>query len=492
MKRRRFCQSAVTTGMVMGFPFSSILAGNRTPADIPAVTLSGEETTLEKAVVKEFAEALKGDLLVKGDPGYDEARTIWNGIYDRHPALIARCTDINDVSKAIDFARERSLLSAVRGGGHSYFGRSTCDDGLIIDLSNINAVEVDPQRRRARVGGGALLHDLDIASQAHGLATTTGVVSHIGVGGLTLSGGFGRLNRKFGMTIDNLLSAEMVTADGKIRRVSAEENADLFWGIRGGGGNFGVVTTFEFMLHPAGPELLGGSVLWPISQARDVLEFWAEYATGLSDDLYVAPFMAPGGDDQKGIIGMDILYAGDPVAGEKELAPLRQFGKPAEDAVGLVEYIATQTALDEFSTHGNRNDVKTGMVETYTQDLVDALIESFRPLPGYELYFNTVGGAVSRVAEDATAWPYRRAETMIGISLRWSDAAEDEAKIASLEDWWSALEPLTSGYYNNLREESASKTVANYGPAYARLVQLKNTYDPGNLFRLNANINPTV
>ncbi|MDJ0896500.1 MAG: FAD-binding oxidoreductase [Alphaproteobacteria bacterium] len=492
MKRRQFCQSAVVTGMVAGFPFSSVLAGTRTLADIPAVTFSGQKTALEKAAVKEFAEALKGDLLVRGDPGYNDARKIWNGIYDRQPALIARCADIDDVSKAVDFARERSLLSAVRGGGHSYFGRSACEDGLMIDLSGINGVEVDPKRRRARVGGGALLHDLDVASQAHGLATTTGVVSHIGVGGLTLGGGFGRLNRKFGMTIDNLLSADMVTADGKIRRVSAEENADLFWGIRGGGGNFGIVTAFEFMLHPAGPELLGGSVIWPISQARDVLEFWAEYATGLSDDLYVAPFMGPGGEDEKGIVGMDILYAGDPVAGEKELAPLRQFGKPAEDAVGMVDYIATQTALDASSAHGNRYHVKTGMVATYTQGLVDALVESFRPLPGYDLYFNTCGGAVSRVAEDATAWPHRRAETMIGISLGWRNAAEDEAKIATLEDWWSALEPLTSGYYNNLREESESKTVANYGPAYSRLVQLKNTYDPGNLFRLNANIKPTV
>ena len=492
MKRRRFCLSAVATGMAVSSPISSILAGTGTSADIPVATLSGKETVLEKAAIKEFAEALKGELLVKGGSGYDDVRKVWNGRHDRHPALIVRCADTHDVSKAVDFARGRNLLSAVRGGGHSYFGRSTCDDGLMIDLSGINGVEVDPQRRRARVGGGALLHDLDIASQAHGLATTTGVVSHIGVGGLTLSGGFGRLNRKFGMTIDNLLSAEMVTADGKIRRVSAEENADLFWGIRGGGGNFGVVTTFEFMLHPAGPELLGGSVLWPISQARDLLEFWAEYATGLSDDLYVAPFMAPGGDDEKGIVGMDILYVGDPVAGEKELAPLRQFGKPAKDTVGMVDYIATQTAIDTASAHGHRYDVKTGMVATFTQDLVDALVDSFRPLPGYELYFNTCGGAVSRVAEDATAWPHRRAETMIGITVSWSDAAEDEARTGTLGDWWSAFEPLTNGYYNNLRQESESRTVANFGPAYPRLLQLKNTYDPGNLFRLNANIKPVV
>ncbi|MDJ0980204.1 MAG: FAD-binding oxidoreductase [Kiloniellales bacterium] len=491
MRRRSFCGSAVATGLV-GFPFSAISAGTRPTADVPAASLSGEETVLEKAAVEEFAEALKGELLVKGAPGYEDARKVWNGRHDRTPALIARCADTEDVSKAVDFARERSLLSAVRGGGHSYFGRSTCEGGLIIDLSAISGVEVDPQRRRARVGGGALVHDLDVASQAQGLATTTGVVSHIGVGGLTLNGGFGRLNRKFGMTIDNLLAADIVTADGKVRRVSAEENPDLFWGIRGGGGNFGAVTAFEFMLHPVGPSLLAGGVIWPISQARDVLEFWAEYSAGLSDELYAAPFMGPGGDDEKGIVGMDVLYVGDPGAGEKELAPLRQFGKPAEDSVGMVDYIATQTAIDAASAHGNRYDVRTGMVATFTQELVEALVDSFRPRPGYELYFNTCGGAISRIAENATAWPHRHADTMIGITASWSDAAEDKERIAMLEDWWSAFEPLTDGYYNNLREESESRTIANFGPAYPRLVQLKNTYDPGNLFRLNANIKPVV
>ncbi len=492
MKRRRFCQSAVATGMVVGFPFSAVLAGTRPSSDIPAATLSGGETVLERAAVKEFAEALKGGLLVKGDPGYEAVRKVWNGRYDRYPALIARCADTEDVSKAVTFARERSLLSAVRGGGHSYFGRSSCKDGLIIDLSAIGGVDVDPQRRRALVGGGALLRDLDAASQAHGLATTTGVVSHIGIGGLTLSGGFGRLNRKFGMTIDNLVAADMVTADGKIRRVSAEENADLFWGIRGGGGNFGVVTAFEFMLHPAGPELLAGSVIWPISQARDVLAFWAEYATGISDELYAAPFMALGGEDGRGIVGMDILYVGDPGTGERELAPLRQFGKPAGDTVAMADYIATQSAIDAASAHGNRYDVRTGMVATFTQELVEALVDSFRPRPGYELYFNTCGGAISRIAENATAWPHRHADTMIGITASWSDAAEDKERIAMLEDWWSAFEPLTDGYYNNLREESESRTIANFGPAYPRLVQLKNSYDPDNLFRLNANIKPTA
>ena len=491
MKRRYFCKTAVATGVVAALPFSRVLALGQIQSDLQAITLSGGETVLEKAAVTEFAESLKGELLANGDPGYDTARMIWNGMHDRHPALIARCAGIEDVSKAVTFARERELLLAVRGGGHSFPGKSVCEGGLMIDLSTINRVEVDAQGQRARVGGGALLLDLDQATQAHGLATTTGVVSHTGVGGLTLGGGFGRLNRKFGLTIDNLISVNMVTADGQIRRVSADENPDLFWGIRGGGGNFGVVTDLEFALHPAGPDMLGGAVMWPESQAREVLEFWAEYATGLSDELYVAPFMIAG-EDGAGIVGMDILYVGDPAAGEKELAPLRQFGNPAEDVVGMVNYIATQTALDEASAHGQRYYIKTGMVGTYTQGLVDAMVDSFRPLPGYELFFHTAGGAVSRIPEDATAWPHRRAETMIGIFLGWTDPAEDEDKIRVLKEWWSALEPHTGGYYNNLREESDNKTVANYGPAYRRLVELKNTYDPTNLFRLNANIKPTV
>ncbi len=492
MKRRHFCQSVVATGVAAAFPFGRVLAGSRVASDIPAVTLSGGQTVLEKAAVREFGEALKGDLLANGDPGYDEARTIWNGIHDRYPALIARCAGIDDVATSVNFARERSLLLAVRGGGHSYPGKSVCAGGLMIDLSTINGAEVDTQRRRARVGGGALLRALDQATQAHGLATTTGVVSHTGVGGLTLGGGFGRLNRKFGLTIDNLISADMVTADGKIRRVSADENADLYWGIRGGGGNFGVVAGFEFMVHPVGPSMLGGGIIWPLSQARDVLEFWAEYAPALSNELYVAPFMVAGGADGKGLVGMDTLYAGDPAVGERELAPLRQFGKPLKDGVGMVAYMATQTALDAATAHGRRNYINTGMVGTVTQDLIDAVLESFRPLPGYTLFFKTVGGAVARVGEDVTAWPHRRSETMIGIVSGWTDTAEDESKIRVLKEWWSALEPYTGGYYNNLREETQSKTVTNYGSAYPRLVELKKTHDPTNLFRLNANISPTV
>ena len=492
MKRRQFCQTAVATGALAGLPLYPVLAGEQMASDVSAVTLSGDRITLKKAAVSDLGASLSGTLLAKGDGDYDQARTLWNGMHDRHPALIARCAHINDVSRAVNFAREHNLLLAIKGGGHSFPGKSVVTDAFVIDLSEINDIQVDPQNRTARVGGGALLYDLDKATQAHGLATTTGVVSHTGVGGLTLGGGFGRLNRKFGLTIDNLISADIVTADGKIRQINEQDHPGLFWGIRGGGGNFGVVTGFEFTLHPAGPEMLGGVVIWPVAQARDVLNHWSDTAAGLSDGLYLAPFMAAGGPDDKGIVGMDILYVGDPAAGEQELADLRKIGTPVEDALGMVNYIDTQTALDAATAHGARYYIKTGMVGDYSRDLVNAMVESFRPLPGYEVFFHTAGGAVARVPEDATAWPHRRAETMIGIFAGWGEESEDEARIGTLKDWWSAFEPLTGGYYNNLREEPENKTESNYGPAYSRLVELKTTYDPGNLFRLNANIKPKV
>ena len=496
MNRRRFCRSALAAGAAalpasraFGALFQSL---TQVTADVPAVKLNGAATTLTKAEVQELADSLSGVLLTRQDAGYDEARQIWNGMHQRRPALISRCANIQDVAHTVTFARENGCLLAVRGGGHSFPGKSQCEGGIMLDLSGMKAVEVDTVQRRARIGGGALLYELDKATQEHGLATTAGVVSHTGVGGLTLGGGFGRLNRKFGLTIDNLIAADMVTADGRIRHVSADEDADLFWGIRGGGGNFGVVSGFEFQLHPVGPKLLGGNVVWPMDQARGMLEFWAEWAAGgLSDDLYAAPFMTTTPDGVS-LVGMDLLYAGDPAAGEKEMAPIRGFGKPMEDGVAMVDYLTTQTAIDDATPPGLRYYIKNGMIADYSQALVDTMIEVYQPIPGIELFYHTAGGAVSRVAEDATAWPHRNAETMIGVIVGWDDPAKDKEIIGTIRAMWAEIEPLTGGYYANLREETETRTVNNYGPSYERLTALKNTYDPGNLFRLNANIKPTV
>lgn len=496
MNRRLFCRSAVAAGVAAAIPFqrtfgSVFQALAKVTSDVPAIKLSGSDTTLQAAQVNELAESLKGALLMRGDTGYDEARTIWNNMFDRHPALIVRAADIQDVANAVTFARENDLLLAVKGGGHSFPGKSVCEGGLMIDLEDMKAVTVDTHAKRARAGGGALLYDLDKASLDKGLATTTGVVSHTGCGGLTLGGGFGRLNRKYGLTIDNLVSARMVTADGKIRRVSADEDADLFWGIRGGGGNFGVVTEFEYALHPVNPKMLGGNILWPVAAARDVLTFYAEYSADLSDDLYVAPFMVSP-PDTDGFVGMDVLYCGDAFEGEKELAALRSFGQPTEDTVGMMDYLTIQTQFDGALGPGQRNYIKTGMVKEFTPGLIDAMVEGFAVDPHTELFFHTAGGAVARVGDTDTAFPHREAITMIGIGAVWTDPAEDKQRIGELKRRWALVEPHTGGFYANLREESASRIEQNYGPNYDRLVSLKNKYDPTNLFRLNPNIKPTV
>ena len=297
MDRRKFCKTTLAASVAASFPVLTACGDNVPVAteantSIKAISLDGAEIELEKAAIKELGDALTGPVMLSGHPDYDGARRIWNGMHDKRPALIARCLSNEDVAHAVTFAHERNLLTAVRGGGHSWPGKSICDGGLMIDLSQLTNVDINTDTQRAMVGGGALLGHLDQASLPHGLVTTAGVVSHTGVGGFTLGGGFGRLNRKYGLAIDNLRSAEMVTADGRVRTASADENQDLFWGIRGGGGNFGVATGFEFQLHPFERNVLSGSIVWPYAAARDVLEFYAEWAEKLSDEMYVGPTTA--------------------------------------------------------------------------------------------------------------------------------------------------------------------------------------------------------
>jgi hypothetical protein len=350
MDRRQFCQSTIYAGLAASYP---LIAGcNRVPptadkatTSIAGISLDGAEIELEQAAIRELGEAMNGPVILSGHPDYDSARTIWNSMHDRRPALIARCTNSNDVSQAVTFARERGLLTAVRGGGHSFPGKSVCDGGIMIDLSPIRGVEVDVGNRRATTGGGDLLGALDAGAMQHGLVTTAGVVSHTGVGGLTLGGGFGRLNRKFGLTIDNVTGAEMVTADGEIRTVNADENADLYWAIRGGGGNFGAVTKFEFSLHPFDRNVFSGGVVWPIEQAKEVLDFYGDWYAGLSDELYVGPAMLTLPEGQS-VLAMDVCYCGDPVQGEKEVAPLRAIGSPINDGLGMNDYMTLQTMND--------------------------------------------------------------------------------------------------------------------------------------------------
>ncbi len=454
---------------------------------IRAVSLDGNEIELTKAEVKEFAEALEGEVMLADHTQYDSVRKLWNGMHDKRPALIAQCQSAGDAATAVTFAREHGLLVAVRGGGHSWPGKSSCDDGLMIDLSPMKSVRIDESRRRAYAGGGALLNSLDTAALEYGLVTTAGVVSHTGVGGYTLGGGFGRLNRKYGLTIDNLRSAQLVTADGEIHRVNANSEPDLFWAIRGGGGNFGVVTEFEFNLHPFERELLSGYIIWPIEQAREVMSFYADWYRDLSDDLYVGPAMWT--EDDHGLLGMEIVFAGDPAVGEKELAPLLAAGKPVND-VGMNDYMMMQTAEDAAFAHGLRSYAKSGMVGEVTPEFVDALVESFQLDPRQFWFTHTSGGAVSRVGEQDTAFPHRNADTMLGVASVWAGPEHDEPCIANTRRWYKDLEAFTGGYYDNIDFADDGREATNYGPNYARLSAIKAEYDPGNMFRLNSNIRP--
>lgn len=500
MKRRDFCRNTLTASLAAAYPLLTA-CGREAPMEapvaataetgIPAISLDGAAIELEKAAIRELGEALNGPVLLSGHPGYDTARSIWNGMHDKRPALIAMCSNSNDIAQAVTFARERDLLVAVRGGGHSWPGKSVCDGGLMINLAQMHDVAIDTVNQSAVVGGGALLGHLDNASLAHGLVTTAGVVSHTGVGGFTLGGGFGRLNRKYGLAVDNLLAAEIITADGQVRTVSAEQDPDLFWAIRGGGGNFGVASNFKFQLHPFERKLLSGMLVWPVEQARDVLEFYGEWYQGLSDDLYVGPVMATM-PDGTAIVAMEVVYAGDPAMGEKELEPLRKIGTPMDDGIKMQDYTVMQTQEDNTFAHGVRSYIKNGMVKEITQGLVDAMIESFVADPRLAMFTHTAGGAVGRVGELDTAFTHRRAETMIMVGGGWMDPAQDDEAIALARAWFKQLEPFTGGYYDNIQADTGAPDTGSFGPAYDRLAKIKGQYDPGNLFRLNRNIKPVA
>jgi len=494
MDRRKFCKTTLAASVAASLPVLSA-CGKKTPvateaeAGIRAVSLDGAEIELSKAMVRELGEAVSGPVMLSGHPDYDGARKIWNGMHDKRPALIARCLSSEDVAHAVNFARSHDLLTAVRGGGHSWPGKSVCDDGLMIDLSAMRNVEVDTDSKRAFTGGGALLGHLDDATLPHGLVTTAGVVSHTGVGGYTTGGGFGRLNRKYGLTIDNLLGAEIVTADGQVRYVSAENEPDLFWAIRGGGGNFGVVTQFDFQLHDFDRNVLSGLVVWPIEQARDVLEFYADWQGGLSRELYTGPAMLTMPDGLS-VIAMEIVYNGDPAQGEKELAALRAIGKPIDDGVKVQDYKVLQTHEDATVAHGIRSYAKNAMVGEFTQGLVDDMIDAFIPDPRAAIFTHTCGGAVKDHAELDTAFPHRNAETMIVFFTGWMDPEQDEEGKAMCKQWHAALERHSGGYYDNIEWEGDTRVARNFGPNYDRLRQIKGQYDPGNQFRMNSNIPP--
>jgi FAD/FMN-containing dehydrogenase len=432
-------------------------------------------------------------LLQPGDQEYDQARAIWNGMIDRRPAAIVRCQSVADVVAAVNFARDQGMALAVRGGGHNAAGNALCDDGLVIDLSGMRAVSVDPEARTARAQGGATWGDFDRATAEHGLATTGGAISTTGVAGLTLGGGLGWLMRSYGMACDNLRSVEIVTADGEVRRASASEHPDLFWGVRGGGGNFGVVTEFEFQLHPV-TNVLGGMLVHPVERATAAMQFLRDFHTTAPDELtvFAGLMTSPEGTP---IFAFLVCYNGPIEEGERVLAPVRAFGPPIADMVEPMPYTALQSMLDEGFPAGMQVYWRSDFIQKLDDDVIDTLVEQFSGVtsPLSALVLEQFGGAVSRVARDATAFPHRQADFNLAIISRWTDPAEADRHIAWARGVHQAITPYTSGtYVNYLGNEGEDRVRAAYGPdIYDRLVAVKNEYDPTNLFRLNQNIKPT-
>jgi FAD/FMN-containing dehydrogenase len=455
---------------------------------------TGEPSALEEAVARKLKAALRGELLNPDDDAYDGARQVWNGMIDHRPALIACCAGTADVVETVSFARDHDLLVSVRGGGHNIAGKAVCNGGLMIDLSQMRGVAVDPDNRTARVEGGATLGELDRATQASGLATTAGVVTHTGVAGLTLGGGVGRLARKHGLACDNLLSVELVTADGRVVRASATENPDLFWGLRGAGANFGVATSFDFQLHPVGPGVLGGVVLHPLEKARPALRFYYEYSQSAPDELSTDAFLltSPDGDP---VLAISPCYTGPIERGERVLEPLRRYGSPLADEIGPVAYTEAQSAGDAFFPIGLRYYWKSRFLEEISEDAIDATVSHFAsvPSPRSLLVFQQFGGAVGRVAHSDTAFRHRAVQYDNFPVSAWTDPREFEVHQQWVRDWWDMMSPFSIGaeYVNNLGEEGEDRVRAAYGDNYERLVGLKTKYDPTNFFRLNANIQPT-
>jgi len=466
---------------------------------IKMVTLNGGPSAVPAEAVEGLQAKLRGRLIRPGDAYYDETRTIWNAMIDRRPALIARCVGTADVMAAVRFVREHNVLASVRGAGHNIAGTALCDGGLLIDLSAMRGVHVDPRARVARVGAGATLGDFDHEAQAFGLATPLGINSTTGVAGLTLGGGFGWLSRKYGLAIDNLRSADVVSADGELRRASPDDDADLFWAIRGGGGNFGVVTSFEFGLHPVGPEILSGLVVHPLAAGREVLAHYRECARDFSDDLAVwfvlrkappLPFL-PAEAHGKEMVILAACYAGDVSKGEAELKRLRSFGKPVADVIGPRPYTEWQTTFDELLAPGARNYWKSHNFTGLSDELVAVLLEFAGNLPSgqTQIVMDRLGGAINRVPREATAYPHRDVEFVLNVHTRWESPSQDQTCVAWARKFFDATTPHATGsVYVNFIPEDEARVPNAYGANLERLKALKNKYDPQNLFRVNQNI----
>jgi hypothetical protein len=474
-------------------------------ADVNAITGDGAEVILKQSAVQDLSDSLRGRLLLRGDDGYDKARRILEPSFDKYPGLIVQCAGSADVRNAVNFARAENLLVAVKCGGHSASGKSTCDGGMMIDLSPLRNIRVDPIARTADVSGGSLLGHMDHDTMEYGLVTTAGTVSHTGIGGLTLGAGFGRVGRRFGLALDNVLEVDIITADGEFRRANKDENPDLYWAVRGGGGNFGVVTSFKFQLHPMQRQVIRGHFVFSESDAKNALNFFAEYADNAPDELNVDGGLLVNPSQDNRIINngtvannvsvsIKLCYSGPHDQADALLAPIRKAGKLIVDDVRALDYVLVQKMGDNLDPR-NARYLKAGFVGVITPQLVDDMLGGLEPHPGrsHSVSFQHAGGAIGRVAEDATAFAHRASKHDLLCGVSWPTGTEGAEHIAYIRRYWTGIESHTRGFYiNSLNDKTQVMVNSNYRGNYDRLVKIKNKYDPGNLFRLNANVQPTV
>jgi hypothetical protein len=503
--RRAFLGSAAAATAMLRVPrvWADTSASAAIPTELAALSGDGKAVTLTAADLRDFRAGLAGQLLLAQDPGYEQARHVWNGSIDRHPALIARCARREDIVRAVQFAGAHSLLTAVKGGGHSLSGQSTCNGGLMIDVSPMREIRLDAPQRIARAQGGVLLAELDARCQAMGLVTPLGTAADTGIAGLTLGGGQGRLMRKLGLTCDNVRSFELVTADGRARTVSRDDHPDLFWALRGGGGNFGIVAAFEYQLHQLAHPVLAGGRMYAFSEARTVIRGMVEIAESAPDELYLSVSIVnsagEGGLPAGRYVAAELVYSGDPRSGERFIPLLDKLGKPLNDTIKAKPYVVAQNgpsgAAPEALPAGLGVYIRSGFTKTPSDKLIDEMIHAFQHGPSWldELGLGPIGGAVARIEPQATAFWNRSAQYELILDGVWTDHSQDAHNIAALRDLWKAFEPFTEGYYVNTEPSAAEQRLrATYGDNYARLAQLKGQYDPTNLFRLNANIRPAA
>lgn len=465
-------------------------------------TLDGSKAEISSEKLESLKSALRGKVTMDGEPGYEEARTIWNSSVDRRPGLVIRALGANDIRHAVNFCRENALLLTVRSGGHQIAGHSIVGGAVMLDLSQMRSVHVSPGEKKVRVEPGATLGDLDKETQAHALAVPTGINSTTGIAGLTLGGGFGWITRKYGMTIDSLISADLVTADGKMITASDKSHPDLFWAIRGGGGNFGVVSSFEFQLHPIGPEVLSGLIVHPLEEAPGLLREFRRIAHGAPDELTIwsvmrkappLPFLPEEWHGREVLI-FAACYTGNMADGERALAELRGLGKPIADVISPHPFTGWQAAFDPLLSPGARNYWKSHDFVELSDGVIDVILDAVSNLPGpeCEIFIAQLGGAMARVPDDATAFPQRASHFTMNVHTRWRDSADDGKCIQWARDMFEAAKPYSSGsvYVNFMPEDETDRLGGAYGANMTRLADIKAKYDPGNLFRVNHNIRP--